>query len=322
MSEEIKQYRMQQRRDSATDWEQNSTHAAGEILIVEETNNTPARIKIGTGNNKPAGDLKNITGEVYVQDVEPEEAGEGALWVTPEEGLSSSSPQVNEGKNPNWDALVGQSDYIKNRPFWQEEILIEWDGRVSESFRTATLGTDEYSFKLVQKSEWEDIIIEPAQLVGTSFIENTYGSYSILKYCQTNYELQEEKNKSSIHAIAVSGQAYGINARMQLVGLVGDGNFTPLAANFLEPFQSENLTYTGLWLFDYSEYENLENIYLTEFYGNNVKIDNRYESFFNNLRNNIHILHVGSADQTIDYGIFKPGDIIFIAVEANSTNVI
>lgn len=102
MSEkEVLGYRMLQKRDSDQNWNiSNFKPESGEIIILNEDieGHTPQRIRIGNSKDS-AKDLKNIVGELYVQSEQPEYAGEGAVWITPNSNIASTHEIENETSN-------------------------------------------------------------------------------------------------------------------------------------------------------------------------------------------------------------------------------
>ena len=120
MSEQIQNARMQQKRDLTTKWQKAAGFIPkpGEIIVYgdtekdkNETPTTPARIKIGDGKSF-VSDLPGISGELYVQDQEPTEAGEGAIWIEPDK--IDIDPDI--GAVANWHSQEGEAGYIKNKP--------------------------------------------------------------------------------------------------------------------------------------------------------------------------------------------------------------
>lgn len=86
MSEKIENARMQQKHDTASNWEEVSGFVpkSGEFIVYDKDEYIPRqRMKIGDGESS-IGELNYITGEVYVQKNEPLNAGEGAVWIVPE----------------------------------------------------------------------------------------------------------------------------------------------------------------------------------------------------------------------------------------------
>ena len=82
-STELKNYRMQQKRDFTQKWSDSSfVPKDGEIIVYKDENST-SRIKIGNGE-KSLDELKFIAGEIYVQEEPPKDAGEGAIWINPD----------------------------------------------------------------------------------------------------------------------------------------------------------------------------------------------------------------------------------------------
>ncbi len=120
MSEQIQNARMQQKRDITDQWKKYSSFVpkSGELIIYSDKDKdknhdptTPARLKIGDGVSKIES-LPGIAGELYVQDTEPIEAGEGAVWINPDK--ANIDPEV--GAASNWRAQEGEVGYIKNKP--------------------------------------------------------------------------------------------------------------------------------------------------------------------------------------------------------------
>lgn len=120
MAEQIQKARMQQKRDITTNWQMASNFVpkSGEIIIYGDKEKdkyldptTPSRIKVGDGVT-PVSELPGISGELYVQEQEPLNAGEGALWVSPD------STQINPGISAvsDWNASEKDVGYIKNKP--------------------------------------------------------------------------------------------------------------------------------------------------------------------------------------------------------------
>lgn len=88
---ELKNYRMQQKRDSTQKWADSSFVPRDGEIIVYKDENSIRRIKIGDGEST-LDKLKFITGEIYVQEESPEDAGEGAIWINPEDGGNGWAP--------------------------------------------------------------------------------------------------------------------------------------------------------------------------------------------------------------------------------------
>ena len=93
MTEEIRNSRMQQKRDVAENWNGASLIPKdGEIIVYREqendNQNKRPRMKIGDGQSN-AEDLDFVVGEVYVQAQEPVDAGEGAVWINPNEAYDT-----------------------------------------------------------------------------------------------------------------------------------------------------------------------------------------------------------------------------------------
>ena len=115
MANEIKNYRMQQKRDTAEKWGASAlVPKDGEILIYKEKSNsdfqTPTRIKVGDGKT-PVKDLEFITGEVYVQATEPIDAGDGAVWINPEESSETQdSSETSIGNLLSWEIIQGSNE--------------------------------------------------------------------------------------------------------------------------------------------------------------------------------------------------------------------
>ena len=87
---ELKNYRMQQKRDSTQKWNDSAFIPKDGEIIVYKDENSIRRIKIGDGENS-LDELKFITGEIYVQEESPEDAGEGAIWINPTDYSSDSN---------------------------------------------------------------------------------------------------------------------------------------------------------------------------------------------------------------------------------------
>ena len=85
---ELKNYRMQQKRDSTQKWADSSFVPRDGEIIVYKDEDSVNRIKIGDGKSS-LDELKFITGEIYVQEKQPEDAGEGAIWINPDETQSN-----------------------------------------------------------------------------------------------------------------------------------------------------------------------------------------------------------------------------------------
>ena len=120
MAENIQKARMQQKRDLTTNWAMvpNFIPKPGELVIYGDREKdkyldptTPARIKIGDGVT-PVSDLPGISGELYVQREEPVNAGEGALWIDPD------NTKINPGLSAvsDWQAREGEVGFVKNKP--------------------------------------------------------------------------------------------------------------------------------------------------------------------------------------------------------------
>lgn len=79
---ELIHYRMQQKRDSTQKWNDSAFVPKDGEIIVYKDEGSVNRIKIGDGQHS-LDELKFITGEIYVQEESPESAGEGAIWINP-----------------------------------------------------------------------------------------------------------------------------------------------------------------------------------------------------------------------------------------------
>lgn len=124
----IEKARMQQKHDTASNWTNfpEFVPKPGEIIIYDKDENVKKqRIKIGDGESQIA-ELGAISGEVYAQRKEPKNAGEGAIWIDPEdayfEGLDSYEEREIIGylynntklpKLPNWDKATYPFGIIK-----------------------------------------------------------------------------------------------------------------------------------------------------------------------------------------------------------------
>lgn len=80
--------RMRQKQDTADNWSEVEDYFApgpGELIIYykDEEDFQKPRIRIGDGVS-PLKSLDFLAGEVYCQSEEPEEAGENAVWITPD----------------------------------------------------------------------------------------------------------------------------------------------------------------------------------------------------------------------------------------------
>lgn len=116
MAETIKA-RMKQMRGAVSEWEQNKNFIpeSGEIIIINDKNaegqSKVTRMRVGDGVSSVEM-LKNITGEVYVQDGEPEGAGEGAIWLNPEDTIPTLP-----GAGADWEKTINEEGYLANKPF-------------------------------------------------------------------------------------------------------------------------------------------------------------------------------------------------------------
>lgn len=104
-STELKNYRMQQKRDYTKSWSDSSFFPKDGEIIVYKDENSISRIKIGDGENS-LDNLKFITGEVYVQAELPQDAGNGAIWINPTNYGSGSSGNSGGGSGSTVGNLV------------------------------------------------------------------------------------------------------------------------------------------------------------------------------------------------------------------------
>ena len=104
---EIKNYRMQQKRDFTQKWTDSSFVPKDGEIIVYKDEDSANRIKIGDGQHS-LDELKFITGEIYVQEEPPESAGEGAIWINPD-NLSEGQEGGGGGGNIALDTTLTKS---------------------------------------------------------------------------------------------------------------------------------------------------------------------------------------------------------------------
>lgn len=103
---ELKNYRMQQKRDFTQKWTDSSFVPKDGEIIVYKDEGSVNRIKIGDGQHS-LDELKFITGEMYVQEEPPESAGEGAIWINPDK--LSEGQEGGSGENIALDTTLTKS---------------------------------------------------------------------------------------------------------------------------------------------------------------------------------------------------------------------
>lgn len=112
--------RIQHKIDTYENWEKaiNFTPLKGEIIIYTTDENGYDKVGLKIGNGKD-----NVKDLPFVETAAAGGAGGGA--TTPQ--IQSDWLQENSSKK----------DYIKNKPFYEEELNINWDGTETENFFTA-----------------------------------------------------------------------------------------------------------------------------------------------------------------------------------------
>ena len=292
--------RMQQKHDIAANWKNSDfVPEAGEYIIYDPDDYTSfPRMKIGDGK-LPVNELSFVS-EIYMDAEEPQDAEDGAIWFNPNE-----QDEPSFGAGANWDSNSQQSGYVSNRPLWQEEIVFQWDGVSKDSEKT--FETTEGTFTFLQKNEWKGLTVKISELIGIKLNILNNGKneeYAISSQIRTAYELQKEIATQEKHVVAIAGLLYGLSSQIWIVGLAGANEFIGLVAIILD--ENEN---GEIWAFSN------QSVYFTSLKFNRVNIDYRYQSYFNSLQNNVHVVQIeGEQDLTIDYSAFKPGDVIFVGV--------
>lgn len=159
MAEQIQKARMQQKRDITTNWQMapNFVPKSGEIIVYGDKEKdkyldptTPSRIKVGDGVT-PVGELPGISGELYVQEQEPINAGEGALWVSPD------NTQINPGISAvsDWEAKEGEVGYINNKPVEIIEAYVTLNNNEQLMYEEGYFGASDnfYYYKNIKNIE-------------------------------------------------------------------------------------------------------------------------------------------------------------------------
>lgn len=178
MAEQIQKARMQQKRDITTNWQMapNFVPKPGEIIVYGDKEKdkyldptTPSRIKVGDGIT-PVGELPGISGELYVQEQEPTNAGEGALWVSPD------NTQINPGISAvsDWKAREGEVGYVQNKPIEiiQTYITLTNDEEIMASNSYLYASENFYHYKNMDNIE---LVLEG--LEDYVFINQAFGSF-------------------------------------------------------------------------------------------------------------------------------------------------
>lgn len=175
MAENIQKARMQQKRDLTTNWAMvpNFIPKPGELVIYGDKEKdkyldptTPARIKVGDGVT-PVSDLPGITGELYVQTEEPVNAGEGALWIDPD------NTQINPGLSAvsDWQAREGDVGFVKNKPIEviQTYITLTNSDEAMNNDGYLNISENFYSYKNMENIELVLAGLDDYVLIGQPF---------------------------------------------------------------------------------------------------------------------------------------------------------
>ena len=209
MEEIVQKARMQQKRDITANWQmaQNFVPYPGEIVVYNDKEKdkyldpaTPARIKVGDGVT-PVGELPGISGELYVQTVEPINAGEGAVWIVPEE--ESLDPGISAVSD--WHAQLGEVGYVKNKPIEviQHYVTLVNQEEVMEQNSKLDVSENFYSGKSI------DIDMTHMELILANLDDYVLIPYYLNGYGELRHALDMLAGQSEIqHAIAFCGSAF------------------------------------------------------------------------------------------------------------------
>ena len=295
-------YSMQQRRGKAEEW-QNSGFVPqeGEIIVYNEGEAGPAKIKIGNGESS-SQDLKGITGEVYVQPEVPTNAGIGALWVEPQGEISLTSQPTQDKTRTgqvDWDQQdKEESDFINNRPFWNNPIAINFN---SEGLIDIEIYKDE-TIELIfsYKEDWPKPEIDGRDCIGAEFIINDQ-KYIVKDYCYNWLDVQKYlESTESLNCIALDASISGLGVNgiaFAIIPSVRGDDWNILQNVFFAYITSdiESLTVSkGFYAIKLNQNYLYKNFY---FILNEIKVKKEYQPFFKKMYTPIHIISIEDQEQ-------------------------
>lgn len=233
---ELINYRMQQKRDFTQKWSDSSfVPKDGEIIVYKDADSI-RRIKIGDGEST-LDELKFITGEIYVQEEQPEDAGEGAIWINPFNQAAAIGEDSPPGVYviPDWEATEREEGFIKNKPISR--------GIVGKKFAPGMMQAGQ----MVQVSEdWyyqERISNITVKLSGSN-------SYKMIEYYCTGLEdlkqqISENLAVDEIGIFFVRGNVFGFSTTAYVICLAQNSSSDTLTAWLLFISNDSLVSYNG-----------------------------------------------------------------------------
>lgn len=210
---------------------------------------------------------------------------------------------------PSWsENTKTKAGYIENRPFFREDesegSLLVLDSTKTYLFPGLTTETAD-----IFLSQVDDVLNlqDPFSLIGCEIsYDGGVTKHTIVNYIKTAYELELIASSEETVCVIVDGPLVGLNSTVTAIYLMGASSGIPLMlyANkkgVLDQDASPIGLYVNFSLSTSWNYYNYKPIIINE----------DYLTFFQNLRNPIHIMRSTVADiEKMDFSNFEPGDII------------
>lgn len=210
---------------------------------------------------------------------------------------------VNNMKNIEKGILTLQDE----KPFSDQDIKLTWDGNTDIEIFDSFPG--HFISDLVPKKE---LLLNSD--IKVSLKDEGVKDFQIKKICKTIIELDFYSSYTDHQCVITNGLAFNVPAIINIILLTSQKGTIPLLMILNEELEGVQPGIYGI---------NSGDNYFTEFSFTNITVNDKYNSFFASLENNIHIVEVSAENpsQSLDFSLFKPGDIVFGIANTDTLNL-